>query len=103
MNRIVTIISIINDTGDNYAFFVEREDLYSSLSGVKDIDGDNMEFVKINDKIQLNENTFILKDINLKLQPVKFKTRHIEKREESTPLDFRIEIIVTVEDFPFKV
>lgn len=103
MSRLITNIRIISRDDVDFAYFMDQEDLYSKLSGVKDDDGDDMEFIEIGNKIKLNENTLLVKNINLKMEPIDINEKHIEKTTESMPSNFRVEVIITVENLPLKV
>ncbi|MGC6430752.1 MAG: hypothetical protein ACON5F_06905 [Jejuia sp.] len=103
MSRVVTNIRIISPNGSDFAYFIDKRDLYSKLSGAKDLQGDNMEFIEIGDNIQLNENTFKVLDINIKFENINIETKHIQKTEESMPDDLIIEVIITVENVPLKI
>ncbi|WP_339714562.1 hypothetical protein [uncultured Kriegella sp.] len=102
MSRIKTNIRIESEDGGNFGYFMEREDLYSKLSGIKDIN-DDMEFIEIGDKIQLNEHTLMVKNIHLEFAPVDLNTRHIEKTEDTMPSNFRIEVVLTVDNIPLEI
>jgi hypothetical protein len=97
MNKITTILKIINPDGGDFACFFEKEDLYSKLSGVKDDYGENMEFIEIGDEIQLNNELLKVKNINLKFENIDINTNHQAKSESTTPKDLLIEVIITVE------
>ena len=45
MSRVQRNISIISSDGGDFAYCIDEKDLYSKLSGVKDIHGENMEFI----------------------------------------------------------
>ena len=47
MNGIKSIVHIISTDGGDFAYFTDKEDLYTKLSGIKDTEGNNMEFIEI--------------------------------------------------------
>lgn len=97
MDRITTNIKIISEDGGDFAYFLEKEDLYSKLSGLKDTFGEDMEFIEIGENIQLNNQILKVIDINLKFENINLQTKHIDKTEKSTPKNLIIEVIITVE------
>lgn len=103
MNRLITNIRVISTDGGDFGYFMDREDLYSKLSGVKDSLGDNIEFIEIGDIIQLNEHSLKVRNINLKLEPINSDISHIQKTQNSTPSDFRIEVVITVDNMPLVI
>ncbi|MDC6367222.1 MULTISPECIES: hypothetical protein [Flavobacteriaceae] len=103
MSRVQTNIKIISPDGGDFAYFTDKKDLYSKLSGVKDEYGENMEFIEIGQHIQLNEHTLKVIDINLKFENIDIKTKHIEKTEESMPENLIIEVVITVENVPLSI
>jgi hypothetical protein len=97
MEKITSKISIISPDGGDFAYFIEKEDLYSKLSGIKDSQGENMEFIEIGDNIQLNNELLKVKNINMKFENIDINTMHFEKTESTTPKNLSIETIITVE------
>lgn len=96
MSRIKNNISIISSDGGTFAYFLEVEDLYSKLSGVKNTYRENMEFIEIGKNIQLNDELLKVMNINLKIENIPTETSHFDKSEKSTPKDLNIETIITV-------
>ena len=98
MKIIDTNIKVISSDGGDFANFLEKEDLYSRLSGVKDPNGENMEFIEIGNIIQFNNQNLKVLDINIKLNNIDKTIEHRNKKKSLTPPDLRVSIIITVEN-----
>lgn len=97
MGNIKTNIKIIREDESRIDYFLEKQDLYSRLSGVKDSYGENMEFIQIGENIQLEDEIYNVIDINLKFEGINITSKHKDKRKEFTPEDLFIEVIITAE------
>lgn len=95
MKRIKTNISIISNEGGDFGYFMELEDLYSKLTGVKD-PIENMEFIEIGKEIKLNNQVLEVLDINLKFDGIDKNISHQEKRSGLMPSNIIVEIFITV-------
>lgn len=97
MQRINSSIRIISVNGGDFACFFEKEDLYSKLSGSKDILGNDIEFIEIGKNIQLENQILKVIDINIKFENIDLNKNHMDKTKNSTPKNLIIETIITVE------
>lgn len=97
MNKIKNNLRIISTSGGDFACFFEIEDLYSSLSGLKDPLGENMEFIEIGNIIQLNNQKLKVLNINLTLNNISNRITHLEKNDNNFPKNICIETVITVE------
>lgn len=96
MKKLNTNIRIISTDGGDFANFFEKEDLFSKLSGVKDPQGENMEFIEIGNVIELNNQKLKVININLKFDNINRRLEHSDKTEILTPSNLIIETIITV-------
>ena len=92
----INAIKIINEEGADFAYFTDKLDLYTKLSGAKDSMGENLEFVEIGNTIQLNDEVLKVKNINLKFENVDFEIQHSQKLENPMPTNIIIEVVITV-------
>lgn len=93
----INAIKIINENGADFAYFTDKDDLYSKLSGIKDPFGENMEFIEIGKTIQLNDDVLKVIDINLKFENIDLYIKHSDKKEKIAPRNLIIEVIITIE------
>ena len=97
MNEIKSIVHIISTDGGDFDYFTDKEDLYTKLSGIKDTEGNNMEFIEIDNIITLNNQKLRVLNINIKLANIDNNTKHLDKKQSNFPKEFFVETIITVD------
>ena len=85
MDRIKSNIKVRSEEGGNFAYFLEKEELYSRLSDIKDNLGNDIEFMEIGENILLDNQMLKVIDINLKFENIHSNIKHNDKTEISTP------------------
>ena len=90
-------IRIINQEGGSLAYFTDKKDMYTKLSGIKDSKGENAEFFEVGKKLQLNDNIFEIRNINVKSVDINNHISHSNKSNDNFSSEYYLELILTVE------
>ena len=97
MNYIPSIIRIAHKEGADLAYFTDVNELYESLSGLKDDIDTRTEFIQKGDIIELNDKKLKVVDVYLRLQNIEPHITHEMKNKDNFSKNFNVQIEIFIE------
>lgn len=97
MNYIPSIIRIAHKEGADLAYFTDTNDLYKSLSGLKDNIDTRTEFIQEGDIIELNDKKLKVVEVYLRLQHIDSEILHKMKNDDNLSPNFNVQVEIFID------